>query len=467
MIRQFLFFSLLSLCFAKPVLGQEGFVRVNSRNPRYLETNGKTFIPVGPNICFARGITHPDSVVAYYSNYFLKLAAAGGNFTRIWLSVPVFDPEKTKAGEYDPSTLTLIDEVLDLAKKHGIRVKFCLEHFRRLTGAPAPFPTSVRFDKLVYEPIFRSMDEYFTSTKGHELFLGRVRKLAERYRNHPHVFGWELWNEMNTPYVSNPDIVLQWTRHMLPAVKAQFPNHLVMQTLGSYESEHMDKLYRTYSGLPGNELAQAHRYIDEGAPLSICQAPMDELSADAVRQLLDIAADRPVILSEVGAVEPRHAGPSRFYPQDTLGVMLHDLLFAPFFTGAAGPGQSWHWDYYIEKNNLWWHFARFREAIGDFDPVKEEAVPIYWEQKNPDVRVYGLKGKSRTLLWIREASSNWKTEFIDRKPVAGIPGFKLKDDQLGRVKKWEYYDPWKNCWTGGKNRTPSFTRSILVKIQHP
>lgn len=60
---------------------------------------------------------------------------------------------------------------------------------------------------------------------------------------------------------------------------------------------------------------------------------------------------KPVILAETGAVEPKHAGPSQYYPLDTVGIILHDALFAPFFSGAAGAGMIWHWDQYVANNN--------------------------------------------------------------------------------------------------------------------
>ena len=46
-------------------------------------------------------------------------------------------------------------------------------------------------------------------------------------------------------------------------------------------------------------------------------------------------------------------------------MILHDVLFAPFFAGAAGAGQIWHWDEYVDKNNLWWQFrASPRRSAG-------------------------------------------------------------------------------------------------------
>jgi hypothetical protein len=448
--------------------GGANFVRVSNLHSRYLEVEGKTFIPVGPNICFARSVTNGDSLLRYYDHYFGRLAANGGNFTRIWLSAPILELEREHAGEFDKKTEQLIDGLVTLAEKHGIRVKFCLEHFRKITGAPAPFASSVPFDKPVYASLLSSMDEYYRTEKGKQLFLNRAEFFARKYRNNANVFGWELWNEQNSVSVNDKSLLLSWTREMLVKVKQLFPNHLVMQTLGSYDSQQQHNLYQTYSPLPGNEIAQAHRYIDKGAAYAACQLPMDELAHDAVENLLAFAPGKPVLLSEVGAVEPGHAGPFKLYPKDTLGVMLHDLLFASFFAGAAGPGQSWHWDYYIEKNKLWWHFSRFQEAIKGFDPVAENALP-FQNAENGKLKVYGLRGKKTTYLWVRDGNSNWKTELEENRPVSNVSG-KVIRLGLPKPKHLSFYDPWKGDWSKGKAsatvKLPDFSRSIVIKLDY-
>ncbi len=63
-------------------------------------------------------------------------------------------------------------------------------------------------------------------------------------------------------------------------------------------------------------------------------------------------------------VEHERSGPFKLYARDTHGMLLHDVLFAPFFAGAAGPGQIWHWNVYVDANRLWHHFGRFAAAIG-------------------------------------------------------------------------------------------------------
>jgi hypothetical protein len=44
-------------------------------------------------------------------------------------------------------------------------------------------------------------------------------------------------------------------------------------------------MYADICRLPGNDVAQVHRYLDPGAKLDICHAPVDVFAADAVREL--------------------------------------------------------------------------------------------------------------------------------------------------------------------------------------
>ncbi|TDB67406.1 glycoside hydrolase 5 family protein [Arundinibacter roseus] len=450
---------------------ETGFVKVSTRDSRYLAfENDSVFIPIGPNICFPRSELSTQGIREYYESYFQKLSQNGGNYTRIWLSAPHFEVEPQTAGMYDSGLAERTDAVVALAEKYGIRIKFCLEHFRKLTNSPARFAGSVAFDRPPYASQVQTMESFFESGIGKNLYLKRAEYLANRYADNPVVMGWELWNEINAVPLKDPQLLLNWTQEILPKVKERFPRQLVMQSLGSMDNPSAIELYRKYMQLPTNQIAQVHRYLDEGAQLPICQAPMDELAADAVRTLRAISPDKPVILSEVGAVEPNHAGPSRLYAKDTAGILLHDLLFAPFFSGAAAPGQSWHWEFYIHKNNLWGHFGRFQQAIKGFDPVAQKAQAREIQRKN-GLKIYALEGQNTSLYWIRDATSNWKTELVEGhlpKPVQA-QRITLNSKKNNRI---TFYDPWKNTWSAAENLSgtqaeiPAFTRSLVVRVEH-
>jgi hypothetical protein len=244
-----------------------------------------------------------------------------------------------------------------------------------------------------------------------------------------------------------------------------------MQSLGSFDRKSSFNFYEQFVTLPSNEIAQVHRYLDPGASWEICQAPMDILASNAVQELQKMVKNKPIVLSEVGAVEANHSGPSLLYQKDTLGVLLHDILFAPFFSGAAGPGQSWHWQFYIEKNNLWWHFGRFEKAIRGINPIKENFTPQFYEID--DVRLYMLKGKSNILIWGRDSKSDWATELVEgQKPEKrnlNIPLSKLLiSDKQYNVKM---YDPWNDMWSkiaieNNGLTIPQFERSFVIRIEN-
>ena len=455
------------------MLKKNDFIRVSRENSHYLEkADGTPFIPIGPNICWERFETEEAKILQLYEERFRKLSENGGNYTRIWLSAPFFEVEHLCAGEFDEHIVKRIDKLLEIAQKYGIKIKFCLENFRKLTGAPAPFSSSVAFEKPIYSvencgPL-ANIDDFFNTPKGKKLYLNRVAFLASKYANHPSILGWELWNEMNTVTFSEGiEGDLRWTKEMLPLVKSYFPNHLVMQSLGSFDNKQSQAYYIDFLSLPDNEIAQVHRYLDPGASWDICQAPMDSLASQAIVGLRDSIGDKPIILSEVGAVEAHHSGPSKLYEVDTLGVLLHDLLFAPFFSGSAAPGQSWHWQYYIEKNDLWWHFGRFSHVVKNINPIKEDYQPFFFVYEN--VRFYCLRGKTHTLVWCRDALSNWQTELIEKKqPESRIIKLPVSfwEDSITEI---QLYDPWKDIEKIIYLRNDSLvfecTRSVVLTIK--
>lgn len=137
---------LFSMLAAVPlcVWGTEGlFVRVSQKNPGYFElSDGSAYIPIGYNLCFPQyssGLSD-DECFKNIESHMKNMAENGGNYARIWVSSPFYEIEDEKAGVYNPVKLARIDRVVELAKKYGIRLKICLEHFRNLKGGGAVSP---------------------------------------------------------------------------------------------------------------------------------------------------------------------------------------------------------------------------------------------------------------------------------------------------------------------------------------
>lgn len=428
--------------------GAQEYVRVSPRDARYLElTDGRPYIPVGLNM-----IGGPD--FEQWAEWVNALADQRGNYIRVWLSNPLWDVEHAQSGVYDEERARRIDAMLELCRRRGVRVKMTMEHFRSIGGGRQAWA-----DKPLHHVsnggTAADIADFFNGPASRARFVKKIHWYQQRYGSRPEIYGWELWNEVNAVNGAmrpgGPD-VMAWTEAMLGELHKAFPRNLAMQSLGSFDTARVRELYARHSRMPGNDVAQVHRYLDPGAELGVCRGPVDVLAADAVRELLAMKTGKPVVLAESGAVEARHSGPSKLYREDKRGLILHDVLFAPFFAGAAGPGQIWHWDQYVAANNLWHHFDRFAQVVEGIDPAAEHFEPSM--EPHERLRIYRLRGKRTTLLWLRDSRSG------------EVEGATVKAEG----KRARVFDPWENRWTEVKARNgrlalPRFTTSLAIVMK--
>ncbi|MHC4146195.1 MAG: family 16 glycosylhydrolase, partial [Planctomycetota bacterium] len=446
----------------------DSFVQVSPRDERYFElSNGTPHVPIGLNMIAPWGSDEKEAL-ATMEGWIKALSENRGNYIRLWLSHNFFDVEHEQSGEYDAEKAKRIDAVLEMARRHNVRVKMTIEHFRhffrdRQSWAAKPIHHVSRGGPA------ESMDDFFQGRKSREQFKRKIKWYADRYGNDPVIFAWELWNEMDTVRGKG---YMEWTEEMLAELKKHFPRNLVTQSLGSFDNASKLERYRRVCLMTDNDFANVHRYLDLGASLEVCKGPVDVLAADAIRELQNFEPGKPILLAESGAVEPSHTGPFKLYKKDRAGVILHDILFAPFFAGAAGTGQNWHWDHYVAANNLWFQFDRFAEAIKGIDPPAEAFEPIMID--HPRLRIYALKGRHTLLAWCRDRQNTWKTELAEGKPPVVIEGAVVSLTDAGKELNGAavgFYDPWSNRWTQvavKENRVslPDFTRSIVVKMEY-
>lgn len=439
------------------------FVRVSPRDPRYFElSDGQPYIPIGLNM-----IRPPGNDLAGMEVWFRKLSANGGNFVRIWLSSPFFDVEHSHSGQYDAERAKRIDGLLALARKYGIRLKLCTEHFRHLGEGTQAWAGKPQHLAANGGPAKDTAD-FFRGEAGRRQYKAKLAWYADRYGSQPIVFGWELWNEMDAVRV---DVWRPWSAEMLPELHRLFPKNLAMQSLGSYDHERKRASYRALCELPGNDVLQVHRYLDLGAAWKVCHGPVAVFAAEAVRDLKSFGIRKPILLAESGAVEPSHSGPFKLYPKDREGILLHDVLFAPFFAGAAGPGHVWHWDAYVDRNDLWRHFARFAAAVRGLDPPAEAFEPF--SLPHPRLWILGLKGQKTTILWCRDLQNTWQTELAeDRKPeLLQKLRFDLPAESTPLQGRIAAYNPWSDTWRpitaeGSAVTLPEFKRSLVIRVEH-
>lgn len=449
---------LLSACLPESDF-ENSYVQVSKEDPHYFCTSdGRTYIPIGCNLA---AMSRREDI----AHYLKELSSVGGNYARVWLNSKLFEVE-TEYGKIREDNLENIRILMENAHKYGIKIKFCIESFRHIRPGRNRWDTKASYHVSNGGP-FENMAEYITSEQGKEEFLRRLQIIKDAVGDDPAVFGWELWNEMNA--VDYPHIE-EWNAEMLRRVKEMFPHHLVMQSLGSLDRKSSFSIYGFINQLKDNEVMQVHRYLDPGAELDICHAPMDSLCEDAVKVLLSYGQDKPAILAEGGAVNANHSGPSSLYPKDRAGILLHDVVFAPFFSGAAGTGHCWHWDHYIEKYQQWNIFRGFSRSVEGVDPAAEHFSPA--KLLRNDLKFYCLRGKDTDLIWVRDASDNWKEELENGKEPRRISPLTVQVRYLNPSRKKarvSIYDPWTDKWIsyGCKDSftLPEFSRSIIIKLR--
>jgi hypothetical protein len=440
----------------------KAFVRVSPRDCRYFELdNGKPYVPIGLNLV---GAPEPGD----FEKVLDTMARSRLNYCRIWLNRGSFLIEREQSGIFDEAAANNLEKFLELARARAIRVKICLEYFRAVTAKKTDF-----FDNTIHHQAnggpYADMPDFLQSDKGIKQFKKKMAWYRNRIGDNPTVYAWELWNEMNC--VGPIAAWAPWTRKMLAELHRLFPKNMAVQSLGSFDRQEFRCMYGVLVTLSGNDSAQVHRYLDLGARWEVCHGPMDILVAEAVRELQALAPEKPVVLAESGAVEPCHSGPFKLYSKDKEGVLLHDLIWAPFMAGAAGPGQSWHWDRYVEPNKLWWHFARFAEAIEGIDPPAEVFEPMMIEHKR--LRVYVLRGKNTLLAWCRDKENDWRSELEEGKPPEILKNLELDLSSClsaTPVGQMRAYDPWSGTWKElqpdvAKIILPAFRRSMVIRME--
>ncbi|MFA7157935.1 MAG: hypothetical protein WC299_01435 [Kiritimatiellia bacterium] len=440
----------------------KAFVKVSPRDSRYLELdNGKPYVPIGLNLV---GSPDPQD----YEKVLNTMAQNRLNYCRVWLNHGSFDIERERSGVFDKAAANNLGKFLVLAGERGIRVKLCLEYFRAVTAKKNDFFDSTLHHQANGGP-FTDMEDFLRSAKGLAQFKEKLAWYRRRIGDNPAVFAWELWNEMNC--VGPISVWAPWTRRMLAELHRLFPKNMAVQSLGSFDRQEFRCMYGVLVTLAGNDVAQVHRYLDLGAQWDVCHGPVDFLAAEAVRELQALGPEKPIILAESGAVEPCHSGPFKLYQKDKEGVLLHDLIWAPFMAGAAGPGQSWHWDKYVQPNKLWWHFARFAGAIEGIDPPAEKFEPVMIE--HPRLRIYVLRGKKTVLAWCRDRQDDWRSELQEGKAPETLAHVTVDlSSCLSSPAGWKVraYNPWTGAWQALKPDAadiilPPFSRSLALRME--
>jgi len=327
-----------------------GYLRPSPDDPRYLAfTSGRPFFPVGINL-IGRDL---DT----YRRYLAPLAAAGGNFIRIWLSPRTLGIETKTSGptRYGQDRAAQLDALLALCQKLGIHIMACISDFREV----ASFHQGTDWPNSPYNAAnggpCRRPEDFFTDPRAKAQYKAKLRYLVARYSHSPNILAWEFFNEVNITdaWRKNPQAVRDWHAEMAAYLRSIDPaRHIITSSFAGIPD---DPLWEQ----PLMEIVQRHQYTD-------AQVSFTHIVASAHQALRHHR--KPILMGEFGRRKNRYAA------LDARGLSLHNALWTSVLAGGCGTAMSWWWQW-IEENNLWPQLTAIATYVRDINWPGERFQP--------------------------------------------------------------------------------------------
>jgi hypothetical protein len=371
---------------------------VRLKGKRYFGAEGKTFFPIGMNLCWpsAKG-------VAEYEDYFQKMQQNGMNFCRVWLGPFDCFTIETKDG-FDETGLKNVDALLDLAAKYGIRVMLCIESFNSLRiSQPYAMWETCPYNKKNGGPC-AAPQEFFTNADARARFKRRLKTLIDRFAARKSVFAWELWNEVDISESFNAEAVRDWHKEMADYVKANDPyHHLVTTSFANPEG------VAIIDQVDGIDFVQIHFYDAQD---------FAQRAADLIKQRR-ARVPKPVVIGEFGAGTEAEGNAC-----DPTGVHLHNTIWSSVMAGAAGCANIWWWDSYVDPKDLYHHYASLAKFLRGIE-LSDAWVPLatnefrYQSDAVPTPVTVDIQGNVHS--WEKHPANQPATVTIDRDGTVHAP----------------------------------------------
>ncbi len=417
-----------------------GFIRASRRNPMFLENDsGHAFFPIGENLCMYK----KREGTYYFDRMLAHLAAAGGNYVRLWQEYYVpHDPkgvagpgdgdyagfpletQVTGLGRYDLQSAWRLDYVAALAERLGIRWQLAFEMVvwwvERLPYRWLRNPYNAANGGPCAKPI-----DYLTSPRAREMVKRRLRYSVARWGWSTNLVAWELWNEVDIMDGFNSAANVAWHRDIGSYLTQIDPyGHLITT---SWRDPGM-------FALPQITLVEAHSYWAQ--PYDAAEYSLQD-SDHLMRPF-----GKPFFFGEQGM-----EGNLKVDPE---GKNFHDCVWTTAVSGAAGVGMYRWWDY-VEDNNLYRHYAPLAKFVSGVDWPGRRWTPIHLALPTlpVSVNVYGVSGGDRALLWIHDPLA---FRIFDGKVVRGESQPKVKAN-AAPLEDGDYTVEWWDTTTGAIVRT--------------
>ncbi len=197
------------------------FAWLKAKGPRIVTADSKEFLPAG--IGYARDviISNQDDAVMLFAR------ERGLNTIRLPFYTRFFNNNQDEPIHLEEHMRNFIDPVIQAAKRHNMYVILDYHGY---------------FSEKIDEAKARSKQAVsLWNEAGVTEWTRRWRKVAERYKNEPHVLGYELMNE---PHDIRPELARKWYTRAIREIRKADTKHIIL--VGSADWSHSRSLERTW-----------------------------------------------------------------------------------------------------------------------------------------------------------------------------------------------------------------------------
>ena len=382
-----------------------GFLHVADPHARYVTfDNGKPLVLIGENVCW-----QTPAGVGDFDMWLTHLAAAGGNYIRVWMAPWANGIEWEKLGQYSQGRAADVDYILSRARKLGIHVMLCLDYHGALRVTEGSF-SSNPYAARNGGPC-QTTSDFMTKPEAKALYKKRLRYLVARYASYDNLLSWELFNEVDIIENYKSEVVAAWHQEMARHLKSIDPYaHIVTtSTANAYGDPAL-------WNLPEMEYIQSHTYNygDKGEEgIKLAQQHLAKF-------------DKPFLIGEYGI-----NGGDGTRQQDPTGMHIHDGAWAGVLGGSMGTMMTWWWDSYIEPENLYHHWTPVAKFAADI-PATARSIP---DDALASAYAEPLKTMTYDDVALEPTRGSWSEERINTPQtfVVGHDGIVANGENLASV----------------------------------
>ena len=353
-----------------------GLVRVDPIDPRFFSVDGALWWPIGLNLNSTYDLRSkevnatkltPARGSLTYAAIIDRFALAGGDAAEVWLSswnlgLAWRDDWPGFHGLHglNLANAERLDAVLDHAWSRGVRLKLVLNNHGQASPKADREWKDNPLNVVNGGPCSESA-QLFTHPAA-LAFQERVRRyLVARYADHPGVWGWKLWSEVDLTSGKGEPLV-RWHEQAAARLRALDPSGRAVTTHWAGDYRRVDPAIAALPGIGYLCLDAYRRARADNDP-----APLADILAgslhDPTRGLARYG--KPVVVTEFGASSG--ASPEDFRSVDHLIGGWVGLV-----SGHAAAPMLWWWEW-VDQGNRWQPYGALHRFISGEDLRGAEA----------------------------------------------------------------------------------------------